>query len=213
MHNRPASSLNPAVTCWKVLNSSLKAGLRDWASAWRRRNRRTREEEAPKTRVEGRERKKKTTKRSELPLCQSKNPIIILNQRWKHTKSCTPVPWISGLDQNNYRIISSSDNPRLIRLWFACAIREEEVGEEKAGRLQHRWDVSHRPQTVPPMGNNGFGVAKRRASNKRDWSLCTIYLRYCNMVGISIHTSQFVFTFIVLPSSHSPKAELYTQHS
>lgn len=79
----------------------------------------------------GQREKKNNKERSELPLCQSKNPIIILNQHWKHTKSCFPVQWISGLDQNNYRIISSSDNPRLIQLWFACAIRQEEWGKKK----------------------------------------------------------------------------------
>lgn len=36
------------------------------------------------------------------------------------TQRAALTQWISGLDQNNYRIISSSDNPRLIRLWFAC---------------------------------------------------------------------------------------------
>lgn len=36
------------------------------------------------------------------------------------TQRAALIQWISGLDQNNYCIISSSDNPRLIQLWFAC---------------------------------------------------------------------------------------------
>lgn len=33
----------------------------------------------------------KRKERSKLPLCQSQKPIIILNQQWKDTKSCSHI--------------------------------------------------------------------------------------------------------------------------
>ena len=42
------------------------------------------------------------------------------------TQRATLIEWISGLDQDNYCIISSSDDPRLIQPGFACRIGSEE---------------------------------------------------------------------------------------
>ncbi len=53
------------------------------------------------------------------------------------TQRAALMQGISGLDQNNYGIISSSDNPRLIPLWFACRIGSE---ENQASRCSHHAD-------------------------------------------------------------------------
>lgn len=60
----------------------------------------------------------KRKKDQNCPSANQKKTIIILNQRWKDTKSCSHAIQRSGPDQNNYCIISPSDNPRLIQLWL-----------------------------------------------------------------------------------------------
>ncbi|MED6242225.1 hypothetical protein ATANTOWER_001819 [Ataeniobius toweri] len=59
-------------------------------------------------RIEGGAKRKKEIKIALLPI--KKNPIIIPNQHRKDTKSPL-TQWIGSPDQNNYCIISSSDNP------------------------------------------------------------------------------------------------------
>lgn len=56
------------------------------------------------------------------PSANQKNPIIILNQRRRDTKSrCR-----AGLDQNNYCIISSSDEPGIDLALICMRNRREE---------------------------------------------------------------------------------------
>lgn len=64
------------------------------------------------------------------------------------TQRATLTQWISGLDQNNYCIISSSDDPRLIQPGFACRIGSE----------RKKTPVFERPQDVPITPAEGRSV-------------------------------------------------------
>lgn len=118
MHSSPASSLNPNL--FKGFHTSKQDG--DVPGIWWRMNRSEWEGRCACVYALYMFRGKLKKERSKLPLCQSKKPIVILNQRWKDTMSCSHAIQHSGLNQNNYCIMSSSDNPRLIRLGFACRI-------------------------------------------------------------------------------------------
>ena len=85
------------------------------------------------------------------------------------TQRAALTQWISGLDQNNYYIISSSDDPRLIQPGFACRIALE---RKKNARLWASAGCSHHAGRGSHCAGDwemGISVPGKNGSTSQKW--------------------------------------------